>query len=181
MTDTPQAKLSPIPKTEKRLLYILAGIQLTHIVDFMVMMPIGPLLTRELGVTAEQDVQHRPVRDGEPDPVREDEHLLRPADVRRIREAPLQLGSCERAPHFAQAGARRVDVHLGLRPLAPCARVHERPGERARGAEEIRAALEGLLALGGTMESRNVYCMQVEGIALLQAEWRLVTDRKSVV
>ena len=50
-----------------------------------------------------------------------------------------------------------------------------RPGERARGAEEIRVALEGLLALGGTMESRNLYCMQVDGLALLQAEWRLAT------
>lgn len=46
--------LSPLPKAEKRLLYILAGIQLTHIVDFMVMMPIGPMLVRELGITTDQ-------------------------------------------------------------------------------------------------------------------------------
>jgi predicted MFS family arabinose efflux permease len=54
MTDAAQPKLTPIPKTEKRLLYILAGIQFTHIVDFMIMMPIGPMLTRELGITTDQ-------------------------------------------------------------------------------------------------------------------------------
>lgn len=57
MTDTSQAKsqtLSPMPKAEKRLLYILAGIQLTHIVDFMIMMPIGPMLIRELGISTDQ-------------------------------------------------------------------------------------------------------------------------------
>jgi predicted MFS family arabinose efflux permease len=51
MTDT---KLSPLPPDEKRLLYILGGIQLTHIVDFMVMMPLGSMLTRDLGVTTDQ-------------------------------------------------------------------------------------------------------------------------------
>jgi predicted MFS family arabinose efflux permease len=51
MTDkTPTTALSPMPKAERRLLYILAGIQLTHIVDFMIMMPIGPILSRDLGV-----------------------------------------------------------------------------------------------------------------------------------
>jgi predicted MFS family arabinose efflux permease len=51
-TTTPA--LSPMPPAEKRLLYILGGIQLTHIVDFMVMMPLGPMLTRDLGVTTDQ-------------------------------------------------------------------------------------------------------------------------------
>ncbi len=46
--------LSPMPKAEKRLLYILAGIQLTHIVDFMIMMPIGPMLMRDLGIESHQ-------------------------------------------------------------------------------------------------------------------------------
>jgi predicted MFS family arabinose efflux permease len=54
MTTLNKATLSPIPKAEKRLLYILAGIQVTHIVDFMVMMPIGPMLVRELGITTDQ-------------------------------------------------------------------------------------------------------------------------------
>ena len=53
--DTPKpaptsAELALTPP-EKRLLYLLAAIQFTHIVDFMVMMPLGPLLARELGVT----------------------------------------------------------------------------------------------------------------------------------
>jgi predicted MFS family arabinose efflux permease len=54
MTDAPQATLSPLLKTERRLLYILAGIQLTHIVDFMIMMPIGPMLIREMGISTDQ-------------------------------------------------------------------------------------------------------------------------------
>jgi len=58
MTDAHQpplsSSISPIPKSEKRLLYILAGIQVTHIVDFMIMMPIGPMLIRELGISTDQ-------------------------------------------------------------------------------------------------------------------------------
>jgi ketosteroid isomerase-like protein len=48
-----------------------------------------------------------------------------------------------------------------------------RPGQRASGLEEISAALEELLSLGGTMASRNVWCMQVGELALLQGEWHL--------
>ena len=48
-----------------------------------------------------------------------------------------------------------------------------RPGERASGLDEIRAALDELLALGGTMVSRNLWCMQVGELALLQGEWHL--------
>lgn len=36
--------------TEKRLILLLAGIQFCHIVDFMVMMPLGPQLMRVLGI-----------------------------------------------------------------------------------------------------------------------------------
>lgn len=43
-----------MPKAEKRLLYILAGIQFTHIVDFMILMPIGPLLARDLSIEMPQ-------------------------------------------------------------------------------------------------------------------------------
>jgi predicted MFS family arabinose efflux permease len=46
--------ISPLIKEEKRLLYILAGIQVTHIIDFMVIMPIGPMLVRELNITTNQ-------------------------------------------------------------------------------------------------------------------------------
>ncbi len=80
----------------------------------------------------------------------------------------------EMNPAFAVAvNTGNVENLLAL--YEPDALLAPRPGERARGTDEIRAALEGLLALGGTMESQNVYCMQVEDIALLQAEWRLVT------
>ena len=80
----------------------------------------------------------------------------------------------EMNPAFA-AAVNSGDIENLLALYEPDALLAARPGERARGANEIRAALEGLLALGGTMESRNVYCMQVEDIALLQGEWRLVT------
>ena len=80
----------------------------------------------------------------------------------------------EMNPAFA-AAVNSGDVENLLALYEPGALLAAQPGERARGADEIRAALEGLLALGGTMESRNVYCMQVEDIALLQGEWRLMT------
>ncbi|HEY6896608.1 MAG TPA: MFS transporter [Rhodocyclaceae bacterium] len=38
------------PERERGLLLTLAGIQFVHIVDFMVMMPLGPILMREFGV-----------------------------------------------------------------------------------------------------------------------------------
>ena len=79
----------------------------------------------------------------------------------------------EMNPAFA-AAVNSGDVENLLALYEPDALLAPRPGERARGADEMRVALEGLLALGGTMESRNVYCMQVEDIALLQGEWRLV-------
>ncbi|MCF8149527.1 MAG: MFS transporter [Burkholderiaceae bacterium] len=38
------------PARERALLITLAGIQFVHILDFMIMMPLGPILMRELGV-----------------------------------------------------------------------------------------------------------------------------------
>src|SRR5688572_6298270 len=35
---------------ERPLLLLLAGVQFTHIMDFMIMMPLGPQLMRELGI-----------------------------------------------------------------------------------------------------------------------------------
>jgi Arabinose efflux permease len=47
------ANVSFTPKIpEKPLLFLLAGVQFTHIMDFMIMMPLGPLLMRELGISA---------------------------------------------------------------------------------------------------------------------------------
>lgn len=44
---------SPAPN-ERALLFTLAGIQFTHIVDFMVMMPLGPQFTRLFGISDAQ-------------------------------------------------------------------------------------------------------------------------------
>ena len=40
--------------SEKRLLLLLAAVQFTHIMDFMIMMPLGPQLMRELGISTQQ-------------------------------------------------------------------------------------------------------------------------------
>ena len=43
-----------IPLPESLLLILLAAVQFTHIVDFMIMMPLGPLLMRELSLSASE-------------------------------------------------------------------------------------------------------------------------------
>ena len=73
---------------------------------------------------------------------------------------------------FAEA-VSSGDVERMLALYEPDALLAPRPGERARGHGEIRVALGELLALGGVMESRNVWCMQVGELALLRGEWRL--------
>ena len=65
------------------------------------------------------------------------------------------------------------DVERVLALYEPAALLAPRPGARARGIDEIRTALEELLALRGTMRSRNVWCMEVGELALLRGEWRL--------
>ena len=40
--------------SEKRLLLLLAAVQFTHVMDFMVMMPLGPQLMRELAISPQQ-------------------------------------------------------------------------------------------------------------------------------
>ena len=42
------------PAQEQRLLLALAGIQFTHILDFMIMMPLGPMLMRAFGLSTAQ-------------------------------------------------------------------------------------------------------------------------------
>ena len=40
-----------VPKrTERAMLVTLAGIQFSHVLDFMIMMPLGPILMRELNI-----------------------------------------------------------------------------------------------------------------------------------
>jgi MFS transporter, DHA1 family, inner membrane transport protein len=40
--------------SERNLLLLLAAVQFTHIMDFMIIMPLGPQLMRELGISAQQ-------------------------------------------------------------------------------------------------------------------------------
>lgn len=47
-------KLLTAPKKELALLLILAGIQFTHILDFMIMMPLGPQLTQAFAISDAQ-------------------------------------------------------------------------------------------------------------------------------
>jgi len=42
------------PQRERYLLLTLAGIQFSHILDFMIMMPLGPMLMVELGITTHE-------------------------------------------------------------------------------------------------------------------------------
>ncbi len=65
------------------------------------------------------------------------------------------------------------DVERVLALYEPDALLAPRPGARARGLDEIRRALEELLALRGAMRSRNVWCMEVGDLALLRGEWQL--------
>ena len=51
------------------------------------------------------------------------------------------------------------------------------PGKRAVGNSAIREVLLRLLAIGGRMQCRNLYCIRVDSIALLQAEWSLSGTR----
>ena len=83
--------------------------------------------------------------------------VMRPEDMNAAFAAAVSSGDVERVLALYEPEAL----------LAP------RPGERASGLEEIRTALGELLALGGTMTSRNVWCMQVGELALLQGEWSL--------
>jgi uncharacterized protein (TIGR02246 family) len=76
---------------------------------------------------------------------------------------------------FAAAhDARDLDALLAL--YEPDALLAPQPGERVRGAEAIRAALAGLLALQGRMTSTNVACVETGVLALLEAEWELSAD-----
>jgi predicted MFS family arabinose efflux permease len=49
----PKLKLSA-PPAERRLLLVLAGIQFTHILDFMIVMPLGPQLIRTLHISTHE-------------------------------------------------------------------------------------------------------------------------------
>ena len=42
------------PKRERYLLFTLAGIQFSHILDFMIMMPLGPILIKAFGISTHE-------------------------------------------------------------------------------------------------------------------------------
>src|SRR5688572_6432796 len=54
MNNRPMHNLAPIPVSERSLLLTLAAIQFTYIVDFMVMMPLGPEFTRLFAISDAQ-------------------------------------------------------------------------------------------------------------------------------
>ncbi|HVY06250.1 MAG TPA: MFS transporter [Burkholderiales bacterium] len=43
-----------VPKSERSLVWLLAAVQFTHIMDFMIMMPLGPQLMRVMFISAKQ-------------------------------------------------------------------------------------------------------------------------------
>ncbi|SEM68794.1 Predicted arabinose efflux permease, MFS family [Stigmatella aurantiaca] len=45
---------SPPPASERRLLWLLAAVQFSHLVDFMIIMPLGPEFMRLFGISASQ-------------------------------------------------------------------------------------------------------------------------------
>lgn len=55
MTHPSISTAAPLDSARERILLLtLAGIQFAHILDFMIMMPLGPVLIRELGIDAHQ-------------------------------------------------------------------------------------------------------------------------------
>jgi len=53
VSHSPAPTTAPLdPARERVLLFALAGIQFAHILDFMIMMPLGPILMRELAIDA---------------------------------------------------------------------------------------------------------------------------------
>ncbi|MFA5371729.1 MAG: MFS transporter [Sideroxydans sp.] len=46
--------MSKVAYSERTLLLILAGIQFSHVLDFMIMIPLGPLLMSELGISTHE-------------------------------------------------------------------------------------------------------------------------------
>src|SRR5580704_5641942 len=51
MQEIPESHSQHSPRREKLVLFILAAVQFTTIVDFMIVMPLGPQLMRTLGIS----------------------------------------------------------------------------------------------------------------------------------
>ena len=69
------------------------------------------------------------------------------------------------------------DIERLMALYEPDAVMAPSPGKRAVGIFAIRDVLLRLLAINGRMTCRNLYCMRVDRIALLQAEWKLSGTR----
>jgi uncharacterized protein (TIGR02246 family) len=54
-------------------------------------------------------------------------------------------------------------------------------GTRLSGLEAIKAALQQLMQVPGKMVARNHFCIQHDDLALLRADWELVTEDGSLV
>lgn len=71
--------------------------------------------------------------------------------------------------------SREIERLMAL--YEPEAMMAPSPGKRVVGLSAIREVLQRLLAIDGRMTCRNLYCMRVDRIALLQAEWKLSGTR----
>jgi ketosteroid isomerase-like protein len=77
---------------------------------------------------------------------------------------------------FARA-RNRGDIEGLLSLFEPKAVIQETERQRA-GAEEVRAHLQWLVALGGEMVSENNFAIEVDGLALLRADYAIYQDGK---
>lgn len=59
------------------------------------------------------------------------------------------------------------------------AKVVRKNGEVITGINKINAEHLNLLKLGGKMTSNNKYCVEIENIALLRADWKIETHNES--
>lgn len=87
--------------------------------------------------------------------------VMEPQDINAAFEKAYNSGEIERLMALYEPEAM----------MAPS------PGKRVVGHSAIREVLRKLLAIGGQMTCRNLYCMRVDRIALLQAEWKLTGIR----
>jgi uncharacterized protein (TIGR02246 family) len=87
--------------------------------------------------------------------------VMEPQDINAAFEEAYNSGEIERLMELYEPDA----------VMAPS------PGKRAVGKASIREVLMRLLAIDGRMTCRNLYCMRVDRIALLQAEWKLSGTR----
>lgn len=69
------------------------------------------------------------------------------------------------------------DIERLMALYEPDAVMAPSPGKRAVGQLAIREVLLRFLALNGRLTCRNLYCMRVDRIALLQGEWKLSGTR----